>query len=202
MDKSKIRNMMKSQRNQLSKNIGNEYDYSIRTKLLSLNEYKECDMLFSYVSFGSEVDTINIIDKALAANKNVYIPRVEGHNMNFYGIHNLDGLIRSKFGILEPDASLHKKHVKYVSLEEVPEFMNKKKLMLLPGLAFDRQGNRIGYGAGYYDKYLGNYGAEGFIKIALAYNFQIIDSIKTNQFDISADIIITPENIYICNKYY
>lgn len=201
MDKNEIRIMMKSLRNQISKSKRKEYDYNIRTKLIDLKEYSECHMFFSYVSFGSEVDTIAIINNALDSNKSVYLPRVEGTYMNFYEIHNMDGLIRSKFGILEPDGSSHKKHVKSVSFEETAELMDKKKLMLFPGLAFDKQGNRIGYGAGYYDKYLGNHEDEEFIKVALAYDFQIIDHIKTNQYDISADVIITPKNIYICNEY-
>ena len=192
MNKSEIRNIMKSQRNQLSKNIRDEYNCSIREKLFEFDEYRECKIIFSYLSFGSEVDTIDIIGNALDLSKNVYIPRVEGSEMNFYRINNLQGLIRSKFGVLEPDPSLHEKYNTF-------NLSNKKKLMILPGLAFDSRGNRIGYGAGYYDRCLVNFDSDDFIKVALAYNFQIIEDIPSNQYDIPVDYIITPETVYKCN---
>lgn len=193
MTKSEIRILMKNQRNELPKSIRNEYNANILSKLLNLNDYIECDMLFTYLSFGSEIDTIAIINNALKSNKKVYIPRVEGSYMNFYEIDDLNGLIRSKFGILEPEDNFKKKYIKPLSSE-------KNKLMLLPGLAFDKQGNRIGYGAGYYDKYLSQYNNDEFIKIGLSYDFQLLEHITKEQYDIGADFIVTPEKIYICKE--
>ena len=71
--------------------------------------------------------------------------------------------------------------------------------MLLPGLAFDPEGNRIGYGAGYYDRYLAKYPKDYFLKIALAYDFQILKQIKGNEHDVKADMIITPNQIIKCS---
>lgn len=198
MTKSEIRKSMKARRNELSETIRKEYDNDIRSKLIDLKDFRECDMLFTYVSFGSEVDTIAIIESAFKYNKKLFVPRVEankGLNMNFYEIHSIDGLIRSKFGILEPDVRTHDK---YVSTEKSTNPSDKRKLMLLPGLAFDKQGNRIGYGAGYYDRYLE--ANDDFIKIALAYDFQVMEHFATNRYDISADYIITPETVYTCKK--
>lgn len=73
-------------------------------------------------------------------------------------------------------------------------------LMLLPGLAFDCRGNRIGYGAGYYDRYLQLHRASAFYKIALAYDFQLFDSIEAHEHDIAVDMIITPTRTIITGK--
>ncbi|NLJ95995.1 MAG: 5-formyltetrahydrofolate cyclo-ligase [Clostridiales bacterium] len=196
MTKSEIRNLMKRKRNKLPKDIRSQYDNRILSKILDLKEYRECELIFTYLSFGSEVDTRSIIDEALKSNKKVYLPRVEGSHMNFYEINDLSGLVRSKFGILEPDVDSDKRYEKPLLQED----LYKRKVMLLPGLAFDQQGYRIGYGAGYYDKYLGKFEDSDFFKIGLAYDFQILNHITTNLYDISADMVVTPEKIYICRK--
>lgn len=198
MTKKEVRSIMKTQRNELAKSVRNEYDKSIRSRLFDSKEYRACDMLFTYVSFASEVDTIAIINNALESNKKVYVPRVEVDCMNFYQLDDLKRLVRSEFGVLEPNLDLDKRYIKPLAPEKLSESSTEKRLMLLPGLAFDKQGNRIGYGAGYYDKYLGEYNDDDFIKIALAYDFQIVDDLITDQYDISADFLVTPEMVYNC----
>ena len=146
MTKGEIRNHIKNIRKEIPINLRKEYNQNIHERLFLSNEFKDCNMLFIYISFGSEIDTITIINKALQMNKTVFVPKVEKNDMNFYELHSLDGLIRSKFGILEPDSSIDQIYTSN-SLADV------NKLMILPGLAFDRLGNRIGYGAGYYDRY-------------------------------------------------
>jgi 5-formyltetrahydrofolate cyclo-ligase len=71
-------------------------------------------------------------------------------------------------------------------------------LMLLPGLAFDLGGNRIGYGAGYYDRYLSKHQKDHFLKVALAYDFQVYDHLEADEFDIRADLILTPTRLISC----
>lgn len=191
MTKSEIRQLMKTKREELSPMVKMEYDKKIHEKLADFSGFIDSTILFTYISFGSEIDTISIIDKAFQMNKKVYIPRVEGSNMNFYEIKSLQGLISSKFGILEPIA---KSDFLYQSSKHHKE----KMLMLLPGLAFDKLGNRIGYGAGYYDRYLTSHGEKDWIKVALSYDFQIMDSLPVMGYDISADYIITPNKLIRC----
>lgn len=190
MTKNVARILMKDKRNKLSDDLRKEYNQKIQERLFALDVFKMCSMLFTYVSFGSEVDTIAIIEKAIKMNKRVYVPKVEGKKMNFYEIFDLDGLIRSKFGILEPEGN--------TDIYESSEGKNQLKLMLLPGLAFDKSGNRIGYGAGYYDRYLGSYPIDEWIKIALAYDFQIMEHLAATQYDIRTDYIITNEKLILC----
>ncbi|HHT87865.1 MAG TPA: 5-formyltetrahydrofolate cyclo-ligase [Clostridiales bacterium] len=190
--KSRIRRKYKEKRDQLTEDLVHEYSMKVRKRLYGLQEFLNCDMLFTYISFGNEVDTHEIIRKALSMNKHVYVPRVENKNMSFYRINGFEGLVRSDFGILEPDDRIHLKYTK-----PLPGF---KKVMLLPGLAFDKVGNRIGYGAGYYDRYLGKYPQDEWVKIALAYDFQITDRITVDIYDIPADYIITNDELIICKK--
>lgn len=190
MTKNEIRTLMKEKRNNLSHGLRREYNKSIHDKLFALDYFKKCGILFTYVSFGSEVDTIAVIEKAFIMGKKVFVPKVEGKNMNFYEIRNLNGLLKSKFGILEPEGT--------------NPFMREKtekglKLMILPGLAFDRTGNRIGYGAGYYDRYLRNYPEDEWVKIAIAYDFQIMENLPATEYDIKADYILTNGEIIICH---
>lgn len=190
MTKNEIRTLMKNKRDKLTVNQRNKYNLKIQDRLYDLEEFKGCSILFSYVSFGSEADTIAIIKTAFQMNKRVFIPKVEDKYMNFYEIHSLDGLVRSKFGILEPAGNDHK----YISSQS----KNDKKLMLLPGLAFDKSGNRIGYGAGYYDRYLRSHPMDEWIKVALAYDFQIMEYLPVTEYDIRTDYIITNEAKILC----
>lgn len=198
MTKSEIRSKMMEVRNELSDSQKSIYDNKLASMLYSAVSYKNCGSLFCFVSFKSETDTHEIIKHSLACGKKVYVPRVERHGMEFYQIHSLYGLIPSKFGVPEP---MPDKKTQFnaddISVKEKES--DEKYLMLLPGLAFDYKGNRIGYGAGYYDKYLHTHRNINFYKVALAYDFQIIDEIQAQEHDIKVDMIITPTRIILCN---
>lgn len=189
MTKNEVRILMKDRRDNLSEDIRKEFDKKIQDKLFSLDLFKNCNMLFTYVSFGSEVDTIAIIERALQLNKRVFIPKVEGKNLNFYEIDSLKGLNLSKFGILEPEGTIPFK---------VSDTCKESKLMILPGLSFDRTGNRIGYGAGYYDRYMACFPSYEWIKIAVAYDFQIMERLPVTEYDIKTDYIVTNEEVIAC----
>jgi 5-formyltetrahydrofolate cyclo-ligase len=198
MTKSEIRSYLKRRRNDMPISLRRDCSKKIQDRLYSLNEFRECKELFTYISFGSEVDTYDIIKKSLEMNKKVFVPKVEGNDLCFYEIEELDmGLIRSKFGILEPES---KRHNKFDILNEA-ESDGSKRIMLLPGLAFDKQGNRIGYGAGYYDRYLNKIKHRGWIKLALAYDFQVMERLTVSEHDIPADYIITEKDFIICKEY-
>jgi len=189
MTKNEIRTLMKEKRNKLSDYQRNELNKKIQDRLYALDYFKSYEMLFTYVSFGSEADSLAVIDTALKMGKRIFVPRVEGKEMNFYEIDSLNGLIRSKFGILEPAGSKSP----YLFAPD-----DGKKLMLLPGLAFDRTGNRVGYGAGYYDRYLGRYPTDGWLKIGFAFSFQVTDKLPAFSNDIKVDYIVTDQELVIC----
>lgn len=192
MAKEQIRWDMKQQRNSLKKQERDALDQAISYRLLQTQEYINCSELFVFVSFGTEVSTHEIIHQAFMDGKKVYVPRVEGNHMEFYLVLSLEGLIASKFGVPEPLPSEENRyHTLGDDYSDTTNITNPLRLMLIPGLAFDITGNRIGYGAGFYDKYLTGYLPEHFYKIALAYDFQVVEQFTSEEHDIKVDAIIT-----------
>ncbi len=190
MTKEQLRKEMKHRRLNLTVEERQQYDSALLAEFLSLQEYEACESLFAYVSFGTEPDTHLLINIALQVGKKVFVPRVEGPEMEFYRIPALEGFEISSFGISEPQPE---KAIRYQGKES-------KQLMLMPGLAFDQRGGRIGFGAGYFDKYLVKHPPEQFCKVALAYDFQLFESLNTEQHDIGTDIIVTPTRIIYCES--
>ncbi len=188
MTKEQIRKEMKNKRQRLTAEERSRYDSAMLNAFLLLQEYIDSESLFAYVSFGSEPDTHLLIKQALLDGKRVFVPRVEGTEMEFYRISALEGFEISSFGIPEPQPTK----------EERYQGTGSRQLMLMPGLAFDEHGGRIGFGAGYFDKYLVNHPLEQFCKVALSYDFQIYDHLDTEPHDIGTDIIITPTKTIYC----
>lgn len=198
MGKDEIRNRLMAARDSLPEEEKAGCDRRLREKLYASMQYQNCSNLFCYVSFRSEPDTYEIIKNAFEAPKRVYVPRVMGREMQFYQIEDLKGLIAGSFGIAEPGPENNRAFIadKKAAFDE----QRKTNLMLLPGLAFDFFGNRIGYGGGYYDRYLQAHRHTGFYLIALAYDFQLLDSIEAQEHDAAADMIITPTRTIITKK--
>lgn len=191
LTKARLREKMKLMRDLLPEDERVALNRAIYERLLATAEYVSCSRLFTYVSFGSEADTSAIIADALNNGKEVYAPRVEGRDMSFYRITGISTLITSRFGIPEPDPV---KCAPYVNNEG----WKGSRLMLLPGLAFDTSGCRVGYGAGYYDRFLSLHREDGFIKLAPAYDFQVVRHICCEEYDIRADLILTPHRMINC----
>jgi 5,10-methenyltetrahydrofolate synthetase len=195
MTKDETRIHQKGLRDQLTEAEQKQASQLIREQLFKLDYYQNCKAVFTFVSFRSEVDTKEIINRAILDGKKVYVPKVEERWMEFYEIKSLDELTPKTLGILEPqgDQSLRYQRTSTDNLQA-------DNLMLLPGLAFDVFGNRIGYGAGYYDRYLSTQGETHFYKIALAYDFQVMEQVASDEYDIKADVIISPSRIINCDK--
>ena len=148
---------------------------------LFLSEYKT---FFVYKSFSSEVDTEGIINDLFNNNKNVLIPKcdIKTETMNPVEISRLNSFELNAYGIPE------------VCADEFAE--EKIDVIILPGLIFDKKGYRVGYGKGYYDKFIGSLKYKPML-VGLAYDEQIIDFIDdTNEYDVRLDCVITDRKIY------
>ena len=165
-----------------------KFSGQLSKNFLSLPEYQATDTLFAYISFNQEVRTRSIIEKALSDGKKVAVPRVEENDIEFRYINSFEECSEGTYGINEPDHS---------NKRAVPG--DKPVLMLMPGLAFDSKGIRVGYGKGLYDRYLSHYGAGNFLRIALCYDFQLLDHIDSDRFDIPAHRIICAPSGRIIN---
>ncbi|WP_273398664.1 5-formyltetrahydrofolate cyclo-ligase [Traorella massiliensis] len=151
----------------------------IANKLKNHFNYQQSNHIAFYSSFGSEADTHEMILRALADHKHVYLPKVVNkQEMDFYEIQTLDDMIdQNAFGIKEPKESCIK-----VKAEDI-------ELMILPGLCFDLKGNRLGYGGGYYDRYLQG---KMIYKIGICFDEQILnEELETDEYDIQMDEVIT-----------
>ena len=181
MDKSQIREIIKSKKNTLTKDQIITYSNQITSKLVEQLEYKVSDTVFCYINFNQEVVTRELIEKSWNNNKRVAVPKVEDNKMEFYYITEWNNLEKGYYNIYEPTTDYKAR-------------LDCNTLMILPGLAFDIHRNRIGYGGGFYDRYLQN--RKEISKIAIAYDFQIFDSIPYENTDIKPDKIITDKNIF------
>lgn len=169
-------------RDEISKNKRDKFDIIIFEKLKALEEFKESNNIFIYIGFGSEIDTKVLILDMIKEGKRVYVPKILGKNMILIEITSLDNLIQNKFKILEPIGD--KNEIDVDNLD----------LVIMPGIVFDRKGNRIGYGGGFYDRYLEN-SKSTLKKIALAYSIQLLENIDVENHDLKVDLIITEKEI-------
>lgn len=164
-------------------------DKIINETLKEQSFFKESKNIFIYIGFGSEIDTGDYIDDFLDSGKCIIIPRIDTITKEMEGvqINNMNDLQRNKYGILEPRATIKGFEKNFIDL------------VVMPGVAFDTAGSRVGYGGGYYDKFLQNINAS-VQKVALAYEFQVIDKVPSEDHDIKADFIITEKRIINCKK--
>lgn len=184
MDKTVLRRRMKEVRALLPSALREQEEKKMQELLYASAFYQNTRILFSYVSSQSEADTKAIISHAFSCGKRVAVPKVIGPSlMEFYEIYSLTDLIHGAYGLLEP-----------VTGKKI-ELPNEKQLMLVPGLAFDYEGGRLGYGGGFYDRYL-NLHKDAFVTAALCYKEQLIEKVPVNSNDISMDCLIMPSGIY------
>lgn len=184
MDKSTLRTIMKNQRNAMTAREVSCKSSQIYNNLLTIDKFCAGRTLLSYISVHNEADTTQIISYYKSCGKSVTAPKVNGQAMDFYYYSSDSELISGGFGIPEPATD----NVYVPDLEHIAE-----DVIIIPGLAFDIYGGRTGYGGGYYDRYLAGY--NGLVKIAICYDFQIVDEVETDRFDIKPDYIVTDKRV-------
>lgn len=158
-------------------------------KLTSLEEYKKADIILTYVSLRYEVDSFAFIEAAVKAGKKVAVPRcIEGSpTIDFYYITGKNDLEKGSFGILEPKAETEKLCT------------SKKGFCVLPGLSFDRFGTRLGYGKGYYDRFLQSFRGT---TVGVCFSDVLSETaIPKGRFDVPANIIVTEKEIIRVKKF-
>ncbi len=185
--KEKLRKEIKEKRKKLSKEEQRKKGKEIKKRLFDLKEYKDAKTVLFYVSYNGEVFTHNMIKEAMI-NKKVIVPisNKKDKSLILSELKNWDDLKLGSYGILEP----RKDKINEVSIDEID-------LIIVPGIAFDEKGNRIGHGKGYYDRLLQKSNA---VKIGIAYELQIVDKVPTEENDIPVDIIITEKRTIKCKK--
>ena len=178
MNKKEARNLIKERRMNLSMEYIDTASDKIFEKLLENEDFKNAKVIMSYMDFKNEVKTDKINDYIKKAGKTLVLPKVITKE-KMIAIEDEDKYIISPFGNSEPDGE---------------EYIGEIDLIITPGVAFDRDKNRVGFGRGYYDRFFVKH--PNAKKIAIAFEKQIIDEgIETDKYDKKVDILITENNI-------
>ncbi|HZJ99919.1 MAG TPA: 5-formyltetrahydrofolate cyclo-ligase [Tissierellaceae bacterium] len=187
MIKKTIRNLILENRSNLGKDIHKSYSETIVDKIFSSSFYENAKLIMTFISFGNEVDTHNFIKKSLSDGKRIAVPITfpKTREIKPSEILDFDELEVGYYNILTPKD----KYIRYINPKEID-------LAIVPGVAFDRDGYRVGYGGGYYDRFLSQY--PDIIKLGIAFDLQIIDKIPKEDFDIAVDMIFTEKEIITC----
>lgn len=192
MEKKKLRKEILARRNALLDKERHEKSLQIANKVIGLEQFKNANKILLYAHMRSEVETTEIYRESQRQGKDIFYPRVIGEKMEFYLVDEAAEFETSSFGVSEPKAE--------VSKQFVPN-QSDKILVLMPGIVFDEAGNRIGYGGGYYDKYLhwleDKLQLEKVCKAAVAFECQLVDSgmIENELHDVKVDCVVTEAKV-------
>jgi len=156
--------------------------------LKRLAEYREAKTICSYVGVGSEVETWDLLREAIAGDQRVVVPYVDGNRLALLYLHDLAELAPAAFGLLEPRPELRGRPARQVHPADV-------ELFVVPGLAFDVTGTRLGYGKGYYDRLLCLARVETPCT-GLAFTCQMVPKLPVLEYDIRMHTVITEEAVH------
>jgi len=174
--KENLRKEILEKRNALRIEQVREYSEQIKKNLFVLDGFSRGRVVMFYASFENEVFTHEMINESLLSKK-VILPKMAGQEIIASLILTMDNLLKNERGILEP-------------IEALPIKQSTIDVVIVPGIAFDMKGNRLGFGKGFYDRFLKR--ATHAVKIGLAFDFQIIDSIPSEPHDVRMDFVVTP----------
>lgn len=181
MTKSQLRREILKRRDEVSCSEMLAVSRSVHEQVSRWSAFRAAECICSYISVRNEIPTSSIISYAFELGKKVIVPKVFGEELRFFEIRSLtEDLSRGTFGVLEPLES---------RCEEVPA--SAADLCLVPGVVFDERGNRIGYGKGYYDRFLRRLPAI-VPTLGLAYDFQVLREIPFGTTDVPVRRLVTP----------
>ncbi len=177
--KSQLRALFLAERDELDAAIREGWDLKLLSNFVEHEKVIEADHVSCYVSYGTEINTVAIIAELRKLGKRISVPRIisKAEGMEMVPIQSMSDLTKGKYGILAPSNDI-------ASITESPD------VILVPGLVFDKEGYRIGYGGGFYDRFLALH--PNSYTIALAYKKQMVQRLPREPFDISVDEIINP----------
>ena len=175
MDKKALRAEIRAKKRALTEEQIVRYSEELAQKLFAHPFYQAAKSIYGYMSYNQEVRTMPILRQAQTDGKRVAVPKVYGDTMKFLWLDDLNAVAPGAYNIPEPIA-------------DGPEADDETALVLMPGLAFDPEGRRLGYGGGFYDRFLAK--EPNHPLVALCYGFQMFDHLETEAHDIPVDLVI------------
>ena len=183
-EKKQMREMVLARRDAMSSAARTAASHAIVEKVCALPNYQEANVVLIYMGFGSEIETQRLFERILADAKMAVLPRVDraSQSLILHAVRHISELETNKWGIREPRADAPSLPIDAI------------EFMLMPGVAFDRSGNRLGYGRGYYDKLL-SAASPALARVTAGFACQIVDAVPVGPNDQKIDMIITENEI-------
>ncbi|MDY3224296.1 MAG: 5-formyltetrahydrofolate cyclo-ligase [Candidatus Faecousia sp.] len=175
MDKKELRRSIREHKRAMTEEEIEARSARLGQLFLESDAYKAAKTIYGYLPYNQEVRTVPMLEQALRDGKKVAVPKVYGDEMKFLYLDDLTKVAKGYAGIPEPIA-------------DEPVADDKTALVLMPGLAFDPEGHRIGYGGGFYDKFLA--AEPNHPTLALCYEFQMLPKLDTEEHDIPVDTVL------------
>lgn len=175
MNKKELRQEIREKKRRMTDAEINDRSQKLSELFLQSQAYRDAQTIYGYLPYNQEVRTVPMLEQALRDGKAVAVPKVYGDEMRFILINDLSLVEKGYAGIPEPIA-------------DGPVAQDPHALVLMPGLAFDPQGHRIGYGGGFYDRFLAS--EPEHPTLALCYDFQMLAHLDTEEFDIPVDTVL------------
>ena len=175
MDKTELRKAIRQRKRAMTEEEIVAKSQALAQLFYASEAYKNANTIYGYLPYNQEVRTVPMLERAMADGKRVAVPKCYGNEMRFLYMEDLSKVEKGYAGIPEPIA-------------DEPVADDKTALGLMPGLAFDPQGNRMGYGGGFYDKFLA--AEPGHPTLALCYDFQMLPHLETEEHDIPVDVVL------------
>ena len=175
MNKKELRRQIRELKRAMTEEMIQEKSLALTEKFLASDAYRNARSIYGYLPYNQEVRTVPMLEQALRDGKRVAVPKCYGDEMRFLWMTDLTQVEKGYAGIPEP-------------IFDEPVADDPSALVLMPGMAFDPQGHRIGYGGGFYDKFLAS--EPDHPTLALCYDFQMLPQLETEEFDIPVDTVI------------
>ena len=172
MNKQELRTMIRQKKRAMTEAEIEKKSAQLGRLLADSEVYRSARVIYGYLPYNQEVRTIPMLELAIRDGKRVAVPKVYGDEMKFIYLDDLTRIAKGYAGIPEPIA-------------DEPIACDRDALVLMPGLAFDPKGHRIGYGGGFYDRFLAS--EPEHPTVALCYDFQMLPNLETEEFDIPVD---------------
>lgn len=175
MDKKALRSMIREKKRAMTEEQIVSASQRLSEQFCAHPFYKNAKTIYGYLPYNQEVRTIPMLEQAIKDGKRIAVPKVFGDEMKFIYLDDLTKIEKGYCGIPEP-------------IDDGPIADDPTALVLMPGLVFDPQGHRIGYGGGFYDKFLA--AEPNHPTLALCYEFQMVDHLETEEFDVPVDCVL------------
>ena len=185
MPKRTLRSATLAKRRELTAQQVSAHSLAIQLRFLELPEFQRSGLLALYAPIHNEVETSFVAGEALAAGRGVLYPAVSGNDLLFRRVAALDELVPGSYGIPEPSGE--------------PYPPDEVDLIVVPGVAFDLSGLRVGYGKGYYDRTLHRLEGSGRL-VGFCFDFQLVEEIVGEPHDVTMDLIVTEQRVVRVNK--